>query len=159
MTLHGRRTCAAVLAMALTGLFAVGCGDSGDSKDKQEAAATTAAAAAPEVGDGPVKVDLNEWAIKPSATEVQAGKVQFIASNSGTMEHEMVVIRTDKAADDLGDGARVPEAGSLGEIEEFGAGKTETKTLTLAPGHYALVCNIDGHYKQGMHADIEAVAN
>jgi uncharacterized cupredoxin-like copper-binding protein len=159
MTLHGRRTCAAVFAMGLIGLFAAGCGDSSDSNDKQAAAVTTPAPASPAVTDGPIKVDLNEWAVKPSATEVQAGKVRFVASNTGTMEHEMVVIRTDKAADDLGDGARVPETGTVGEIEEFGAGKTEAKTLTLKPGHYALVCNIDGHYKQGMRADFEAVAN
>ena len=158
MTLHGRRTCAAVFAMGLMGLFAAGCGDSGGS-DKQDAAtpATPAAPVAQTIADGPVRVTLGEWAVKPSATEVKAGKVRFIASNTGSTEHEMVVIRTDKDADALGSGARIPEKGSAGEISEFGAGKVQSKTLTLKPGHYALVCNIPGHYSQGMRTDFEVL--
>jgi uncharacterized cupredoxin-like copper-binding protein len=26
-------------------------------------------------------------------------------------------------------------------------------TLKLAPGHYAVVCNLPGHYASGMHQD------
>ena len=26
-------------------------------------------------------------------------------------------------------------------------------TLSLTPGHYALICNIPGHYSSGMHTD------
>jgi uncharacterized cupredoxin-like copper-binding protein len=158
MTLHGRRTCAAVLAMGLTGLVAAGCGDSGGSGKQDEAtAATPTTPAAQAVSDGPVRVTLGEWAVKPSATRVKAGDVRFIATNSGSTEHEMVVIRTDRNADDLGSGARIPETGSAGEISEFGAGKVQSKTLKLKPGHYALVCNIPGHYAQGMRTDFEVL--
>jgi uncharacterized cupredoxin-like copper-binding protein len=27
-------------------------------------------------------------------------------------------------------------------------------TLNLKPGHYSLVCNLPGHYMQGMRADL-----
>ena len=33
------------------------------------------------------------------------------------------------------------------------AGTTKTLTIDLAPGHYAFVCNLPGHYGQGMHTD------
>ncbi|MGZ4189647.1 MAG: plastocyanin/azurin family copper-binding protein [Actinomycetota bacterium] len=33
------------------------------------------------------------------------------------------------------------------------AGTSKTLTITLKPGHYALVCNLPGHYRMGMHQD------
>jgi uncharacterized cupredoxin-like copper-binding protein len=33
-------------------------------------------------------------------------------------------------------------------------GAAKTLALNLAPGHYALVCNLPGHYKAGMYADL-----
>ena len=157
MTLHVRRARAAAFAMGLLALGAVGCGGSGDSRQDGAAPAKPAASAKPSFTDGAVRVTLGEWALQPSVREVKAGRVRFIAANTGRTEHEMVVIRTDKDADDLGAGARIPEAGSIGEIEEFGAGTVQAKTLTLTPGHYALVCNINGHYKQGMWTDLQVL--
>jgi uncharacterized cupredoxin-like copper-binding protein len=31
-------------------------------------------------------------------------------------------------------------------------------TADLSPGHYALVCNLPGHYKAGMHVDFWVTA-
>ena len=159
MTLHVRRAFAAALAMGLVALGAIGCGDSGGTNQDGAAPAKPAASAAPSFADGAVRVTLGEWALQPSVRQVKAGKVRFIAANTGRTEHEMVVIRTDRDADDLGAGARIPEDGSIGEIAEFGAGKVQAKTLTLTPGHYALVCNINGHYKQGMWTDLEVLSS
>ena len=50
---------------------------------------------------------------------------------------------------------KVNEAASgenLGEVE-VEAGVTGAGTFELKPGHYALICNIAKHYKQGMFAD------
>lgn len=159
MTLYVRRALAAVLAVGLVAFGAVGCGDSGDKTQEAATPATPTEAATPAVTAGPVQVALDEWTVQPSAAAVKAGNVRFIASNTGKMEHELVVIRTDKDADDLGTGAKVPETGTIGEIEEFGAGKVEAKTFPLEPGHYALVCNIDGHYAQGMRTNFEVVGS
>ena len=63
----------------------------------------------------------------------------------------MVVIRTDKSAGSLLKGDAASEAGAVDEIGEFAAGKTKRLTLNLKPGHYALVCNVPGHYKAGMY--------
>ena len=78
--------------------------------------------------------------------------------NLDQIEHELVVIRTDRKAAELGSGARVSEAGSVGEIGELKPNASGVVTLPLRPGHYALICNIAGHYTNGMHADIDVVA-
>ncbi len=156
MTLHGRRAVATAFALGLVALSVAGCGSSGDNNNQATAAAKKPAAVAA-VSDGTVRVDLGEWAVKSSAQQAKAGKVHFIATNSGSTEHEMIVIRTDKPASDLGTGARISEKGSAGEIGEFGAGKVQSTTLTLKPGHYALICNIAGHYAQGMRTDFEVL--
>jgi uncharacterized cupredoxin-like copper-binding protein len=33
-------------------------------------------------------------------------------------------------------------------------GTAKKLTLNLKPGHYALICNLAGHYKAGQHADL-----
>jgi uncharacterized cupredoxin-like copper-binding protein len=157
MILHVRRAFAAVFVTGLSGLVAAGCGDSGDKAQQAATPATPTQAAPPAVAAGPVQVALGEWEVQSSAAAVKAGKVRFIASNTGKLKHELVVIRTDKDADELGAGAKISETGTIGEIQEFGTGKAETKTFTLEPGHYVLVCNVDGHYQQGMRTNIDVL--
>lgn len=115
----------------------------------------------------PVKVKLFEFKVKPKPKSAAAGKVKFVVKNIGAEEHEMVVALSDGTATELptdADGAvdesQIPEADLPGEIPEFAAGKTKTKTFDLEPGTYVLFCNIvddeaDGtklsHYAQGMH--------
>jgi hypothetical protein len=42
----------------------------------------------------------------------------------------------------------------VGKIEEsaLGPGKTVQATLDFSPGNYVLICNVPGHYKQGMYS-------
>ncbi len=113
---------------------------------------------------GTISVDVGEGSggmyINLSAASADAGTVTFTVSNTGTVEHEFVVLSTDLAAADL------PFDASANEAEEEGAGVTpvdeigsimpgEVKTLTvdLPAGHYALICNLPGHYQAGMRAD------
>ena len=85
---------------------------------------------------------------------VPAGPVTFTLTNSGSEDHEMVVVKTDTAADQLevGTDDRVSEDDSVGEIAEIKPDTTGTVTLDLAPGNYVLLCNIALHYGQGMRA-------
>jgi uncharacterized cupredoxin-like copper-binding protein len=104
-----------------------------------------------------VRVTLTEFRIVTDAASAPAGRVTFRAVNRGQQNHELVVLRTDLAPDALPvTGAKVDEdaAGidAVGEIEEFGPGKTEKASFELRPGAYVLICNIEGHYQQGMHA-------
>ncbi len=135
-----------VAALVLPGMLLVGCGSDdpvdGNHDDEHE--------------HGHLSMDLGEWYIAPDALTVQAGEVEFDAVNSGLIEHEVVVLRTDLAADELVVvGARVDEEASgteIGEIEpeDLAAGASASKTFDLAPGAYVLFCNIAGHYAQGM---------
>jgi uncharacterized cupredoxin-like copper-binding protein len=99
---------------------------------------------------------------------VHAGEVSLVAVNHGTRTHELVVLplrggaavgtRTVRADN------RVSEAGSLGEAstscgrgagEGIRPGATSWVTVTLAPGRYELVCNLPGHYTDGMYAELD----
>jgi uncharacterized cupredoxin-like copper-binding protein len=97
---------------------------------------------------------LNEWTVKPSSTSAAAGSVTFAVRNTGKMAHELVVLRTTKSAAKLGTGARISEAGHIGETGDLAPGAAKKVTIRLATGHYALVCNLPGHYMSGMHTDL-----
>ncbi len=97
---------------------------------------------------------------QPFATE---GPVSFVVTNEGTETHEFVVLQTDTPAADFpivsfeGEKNRIDEDAkgvtNVGETGDMEPGTTMTLTLDLAPGHYAVVCNLVGHYAQGMHED------
>jgi uncharacterized cupredoxin-like copper-binding protein len=105
-----------------------------------------------------VGVWLKEWQVIPSAHVVPAGKVTFVVSNIGKLEHELVVVRTDRAPDGLAvKTAKAVETGSQGEVEELRSPLTDRLTLNLAPGRYVLLCNLGdhgGHYRHGMFATL-----
>ena len=76
-----------------------------------------------------------------------------LGTNDGAIRHELVVIRTDKWAGGLLKGKEASEAGAVDEIGDLPSGATKRLALNLKPGHYALICNLPGHYKGGMFAD------
>ncbi|HLF78064.1 MAG TPA: hypothetical protein VJB57_11315 [Dehalococcoidia bacterium] len=109
-----------------------------------------------------VNVGLKEWSITPSAVQANAGKITFVAKNEGTVPHELMVVRTDLPVDALPvvDGKVNEDRVNIeDEIEPFGAGTTERKTVSLKSGRYVLICNIveripgqpvQSHYENGM---------
>jgi uncharacterized cupredoxin-like copper-binding protein len=107
-------------------------------------------------GDGTVVVTMgtpSEYAMTPEPTEISAGTVTFEVKNEGTLVHEMVVIKTDKAAANLGTDGEADESGAVDEVADLPVGESETLELDLTAGKYALVCNLPGHYAAGMYAD------
>lgn len=107
---------------------------------------------------GTVSVIEKNYGIYLNTSAVPAGQVQFDLSNLGPDQHEFVVFKTDLAADQLPveNGLVNENAASLqkqDEQQEYPSGETRTLTLTLDPGHYVLICNLPGHYEQGMHVD------
>ncbi len=64
-------------------------------------ASACSAASSPTSSGQTVFVELDEWDVRPDKTSVSAGNVTFEARNVGTIAHELVVIRTDLAADEL----------------------------------------------------------
>jgi uncharacterized cupredoxin-like copper-binding protein len=104
--------------------------------------------------------------IHMSATTAPAGKVSFIVTNADTRKHEFVVLATKTPAADFpivsfeGEANRIDEDAkgvtNVGETGDMEPGTTMLLTIDLAQGHYAVVCNLPGHYAAGMHEDFWA---
>ena len=114
---------------------------------------------------GPVAGTEKEWAIEISSSLHEAGTTTFNLQNLGTIAHEFLVVRSDKSATEL---LASVDAGTnrideeqlnvIDEQPEYDPGVPGMVTVNLEPGHYVVMCNIAGHYKAGMYADLEVVA-
>ena len=85
---------------------------------------TGAAAARGEQASGTtVKVVLKEWKMVPSVSRcVPRGRITFVVRNTGTLDHELVVLRTSRAPGRLPvKGSGASEAGFQGETPELRA--------------------------------------
>ena len=109
-----------------------------------------------------VRVSLAEWTVHAAVSSVASGEIYFLVDNLGPEHpHELVIIRTDLAADALPvieDGS-VPEDAVeiVGEIEEFAPATSASGVFHLEPATYALICNVveetgnmESHYHEGM---------
>ena len=104
-----------------------------------------------------VAVQVDEFSVFPGTQGAPSGKVRFVVTNIGKVEHEFVVLKAAKPAGNLLGGDHGPnradESGAVGEIGAIPAGQARTLNLRLKRGHYALICNLPGHYKTGQFAD------
>jgi uncharacterized cupredoxin-like copper-binding protein len=108
-------------------------------------------------------VRIKDFKIDPAIPSVEDGPLTLSVWNEGPTTHEFVVVRSDLAADELpigADGIRVDEdaMAPVDELEEIGAQTRGILSLSLAPGHYVLFCNLEGHYLAGMRASLEVTA-
>ncbi|MFL5737368.1 MAG: cupredoxin domain-containing protein [Actinomycetota bacterium] len=134
------------------------------SSGTPSAASETSTEATPAAsGSGSVSVNLNQWSVVPSTTNVAAGPVTFDVANQGTIPHEFVVLRTKTEASDIAVGKferepdRINEDTSgtnVGETGDLNPGASKSVTLDLQPGHYVFLCNLPAHYQSGMHVDV-----
>lgn len=98
---------------------------------------------------------------------VRHGTVSFLATNRGSIAHELIVLPIPKlqiaGTRPSGGDAKIDEAGSLGEASTTcgrGAGQgvlpgtSSWVSVTLQPGRYELVCNFSGHYDAGMYTQL-----
>lgn len=105
-----------------------------------------------------VNVELKEFVVESSPEQANSGTIRFRIDNTGSVPHELVLLKTDLAEDALPltpDGALVdePNAGQvLGGVDEFPAGENRTAEFEVEAGNYVLICNIPSHYKAGMTA-------
>ncbi|MDH4112280.1 MAG: sulfocyanin-like copper-binding protein [Actinomycetota bacterium] len=162
-----------IMMVVAGALVLAACGGDSSTSDADTGAAIPGAGDA----EGTIAVSVGESGsdsmyLRLSQETAAAGSVTFVVTNEGQKEHEFIVMQTDTPA---GDFAIVPEDESMSEemghqhdfdedapgitvvdeVADLAAGATEELTVTLDPGHYALVCNIKPHYQQGMWADFE----
>lgn len=111
-------------------------------------------------GSNAISVTLANHKITPSVTSAKAGDITFNIKNGSTdLIHEVIVVKTDLAADKLplrADGSgRVDEAkvDVRGAKEDIPPGKSEDLVVNLAAGRYILLCNVDDHYSKKMYIE------
>jgi uncharacterized cupredoxin-like copper-binding protein len=140
-------------------LVAIGCGeDRGASSTSTSTNGTSTTSTGSSSGSGQeIEVGLKEWAVIVEAPSVGTGKVKFEADNEGKVPHELVVVKSDtKAADLKVEGGKAKVDGeTLGSASDVGAGEHKDVEVDLEAGHYILLCNLPGHYEQGMHTDLD----
>jgi uncharacterized cupredoxin-like copper-binding protein len=137
-----------------------GCGGNGQPHAENSGGGSSGQASVVAGSGALVDANLVDYGIGLTASSVRAGRVTFVAANIAHDEHELVLIRTDRPADALSTtsgGIRASESGKVDEIDGDGPGGAKSLTLTLKPGHYALICNLPGHYHRGMHVDLTVV--
>ena len=95
-------------------------------------------------------------------TSVTAGRVSFVAPNTGSLVHELVVLPLPvdgPGTRPTGADGKIDESQSIGEASRscgagtgdgIAPGSTGWTTITLTPGRYELVCDQPWHYAAGM---------
>ena len=113
-------------------------------------------------------VELDEWDLTVSAETVPAGPVTLDQANTGELEHELLIVRTDLAADDLPMGLEGVSPATAGKVvygtahshhtstkargRHLQPGESKREQIRLSPGRYVLLCSITGHYEAGQRA-------
>jgi uncharacterized cupredoxin-like copper-binding protein len=132
------RTSTRLLALAALVAIGVGCTSTG--------------------GESDVEVSLRDDAVTLSPTSADAGSVTFAATNDGTLTHEIEVFSGDV------DPATLPVENNVAsteglelidEIEDITPGASADLTIDLDAGTYVVMCNLPGHFEQGMYASLD----
>lgn len=112
-------------------------------------------------GGGSQTVDVTEesYNISLSTNTVQPGAVTFhITNKASQMPHELLIIRTDSAPDQLPtDSSGNVDEGQVdivAQAQDIQPGSSQDVSVDLQAGHYVLICNIPGHYSQGMRVGL-----
>ena len=158
MKLHLTRSIrVASVLLAITALATAGLGGSAKAESTTPAIATTDSFTTVNatVGDD-MRVTLDR-------ISVPAGTVRFLVTNTGATIHELVVLKTDLAADQLvtdpEQAGKVVEEIHMGETGDIPAGRFSGLGLPLGAGHYVILCNEIGHYMAGMRVDFTVTAS
>jgi uncharacterized cupredoxin-like copper-binding protein len=101
---------------------------------------------------------LSEWHVAVPTT-IKAGTVNLEAANFGTIQHELLVFKSDLApsAYPVDTSGNIVEDGPginlVSDGDNLDPGTTQARTVDLTqPGTYLFVCNIPGHFKAGMYS-------
>lgn len=97
-----------------------------------------------------IAVTAGEFFFKPAKIEVKAGKVEFVVTNKGAIEHDFHIFDV-KEKEVVPDGAR---KGHGHEAMLILPGETKKFTYTLKAGKYRIDCAIPGHKEAGMTASL-----
>lgn len=153
MRSHPLRVAASAGLATVTALLLAGCGQ--DVVEATPEAAWTASnqAVATDAPDTLVPITLTEWSLVTDSAVAPPGSVVFDVTNAGTMEHQLMIVRTPLAANALpvSDGAvDVARLEVVGKIDTLARGDRDREMFPLQAGAHVLICNLTGHYEAGM---------
>jgi uncharacterized cupredoxin-like copper-binding protein len=114
-----------------------------------------------ESGKGDVSVTLRDFEISLPGTTVPTGNVTFDVVNQGPSTHELEVFFVPAGVDPntIQVSAGVADTSALtavDEVEDVAPSTTAKLSVALNPGTYLLICNLPGHFEQGMHVAVTA---
>jgi uncharacterized cupredoxin-like copper-binding protein len=147
--------------VALVPVLVIGCGGDDDDGDGATTSADTESTAA---ASGALTIKMGDFFFDPKDATSAAGTVEITAPNEGSVEHELVLFRSDAdpaklplAGGEVDEAALEAEGGvNVGEIEEVAAGESKSGSFELTPGKYVMFCNLPAHYEQGMYGSVTA---
>ena len=88
-------------------------------------------------------------------TSAPAGTVTFTVKNTGSVPHDLIVLKTSLAQNQIPADPTQPALaltpGLVGQAASLAPGASTALTLTLGAGSYVLLCNQPAHYIAGMH--------
>jgi uncharacterized cupredoxin-like copper-binding protein len=128
------------------------------AQTSQPTAAPTSGSSSGPIGIPPAgtAIYVSEWSVG-LPTSMVAGQVNFAITNIGTIQHELLVFKSelppstfpvDSKGDIIEDG---PGITLVSRGDKIDPGKTQARTVDLTkPGAYLFVCNLPGHFKAGM---------
>ena len=112
----------------------------------------------PSAEEAYIPAALSEWRVAVPSM-IKAGTVNLEAANFGTIQHELLVFKSDlppsgfpvdKNGDIIEDG---PGMNLVSDGDNLDPGTTQARTVDLTqPGTYYFLCNIPGHFKAGMYS-------
>ena len=125
-----------LLLVALAALPVGGCG---------------AAVAYTRAPDRRVEVRLDEYRVLPEHIQVRAGRITFVAHNTGRLTHNLGVVQFKRP---LG----TEQEKQYGKpTKTLFPGESAQTTVELKPGKYRLVCTIANHDNLGQYAELKVV--
>lgn len=151
-----RRLGVPAVLITMTGVILAGCGGDNGTTSQTEAAGGGSA------GHNTLEIKLGDFFFKPKNATAKAGPTVIKAPNDGSVEHELVLFKTNmnpaklptKANGGVDEEKLEKTTEEGGEIPDVEAGQTESGNFKLTPGKYVMFCNLPGHYAQGMYGTL-----
>jgi uncharacterized cupredoxin-like copper-binding protein len=163
--MHRLFVVAPLALVAIAAILIAGCGgdDGTTTTTENESEAAAAGSGGGATGGGAaLEIKMGDFFFAPSNATAQAGPTTIEAPNEGSVEHELVLFKTNM------DPAKLPTEASGGvdeekmdqiaeeggEVPDVEAGETKSGKFHLTPGKYVMFCNLPGHYAQGMYGTL-----
>ncbi len=167
MTVPMQRSAVALALMAIAVFAIAGCGGGDDettttTTEAEQSEGAAGGGSATSGGGKTVEIKMGDYFFAPQNTALEAGPQTIEAPNEGSVEHELVVFKSNKnpaslpteSNGDVNEEKLDEEAEEIGEIADVEAGDTKSEEFDLEPGKYVIFCNLPGHYAQGMYGTI-----